>query len=752
MIIRSETDLYKAENLLRNSLYWTYDIETSGLNPRKDQLIGFGCCNPNNLSDKFYIITKEFVDGKLITLISDEALKPILQKLEKLRLIMHNGSFDTRFTIHQLNTDLRPALYCDTMLLQHTINENLFSYALKTLAATYFGDQEKDAQADMLASIKSNGGSEKEYYKANSTVLATYALKDVELTARLFNLLSPQLKSRGLEDFFYKDEVMPLYSNVTINMELKGVPVDVQLLQQTKTEISLDIEQLEAEIQAAIAPKLDLFNDWYFNRDEFKVKMSGQFLQTLAEQIAPSDWPKTDSGSHSFSEAAFKPKKKKGSIDLSHLLEHDLYAYYSGKKRVPEALATTIKQKMYASTGQLYAFNLQSTDHLKRLFFTKLQEEPLSKTPTGQPQINDDFLEKMATKYNWAAKLRTYNKLNKIKGTYVEGTLEKSEDGIFYPNFYQHKTVSGRYGSNLQQLSRPMEPGQAEDVVIKYNNRIRKFFIAGPNHKIIGADYSSLEPMVFAHVSNDEGLRNIFRNGLDFYSLIAIQTEGLTDYSPDKKAPNYLGKLNKQARQKAKAYCLSVPYGSTPYALSKTLEIGEEEARLLYNKYLDAFPELKKWMQESVNFVKENGYMKTESGRIRNFPQLKSLLKKYSGIDMTNALEVWKEFHDTPASYTQAKSDASIIKNCLNNSRNIQIQGLGASIVNRAAIAVANRLKEYNNAYIFANVHDEMLIRCKEEDVEEVSKIIQHHMENTYKISVNLIAEPSVGNNIYEAK
>ncbi len=137
----------------------------------------------------------------------------------------------------------------------------------------------------------------------------------------------------------------------------------------------------------------------------------------------------------------------------------------------------------------------------------------------------------MANKYKWASLLRDYNKLNKIKGTYIDRILDNQENGIFYPSFQQHKTVSGRYGSDLQQLPRPLEENQASEVVRKYNNEIRKLFIAGENYVFIDSDYESLEPHVFAHVSGDERLKDIFRSGCDFYSTIAIATEKLDGVS-----------------------------------------------------------------------------------------------------------------------------------------------------------------------------------------------------------------------------
>lgn len=748
MIIKNKTDIQKVLQILEKSLYWTLDLETNSLNPRSGKIIGFGCANPQNLNDVFYIIMKEFNGTELVDVLSDADVLPIIKSLKSKRLITFNGSFDTRFVYHYFNVNLIESIYSDVMLQCHTLDENRSSYALKTIATELLGADSTESQLKMKESIKANGGSEKEYYKADSNLMATYGLQDNIMTAKLFNIFEAELKRQNLYKFFYTDEVMPLYTNVTIPMELKGIPLDIPLMTETLKHIRLDMHHLHEDIQAQIAPHLTNFNKWYMDK-EYPVKLSGDWFNELANQIAPEDWPRTKSKSYSFSAAAFKKKP--------HLLEHDLMKYYNAEKRVPQDLILSVQKALFAKSDEQYAFNILSKHHLKKLFFEELGETATSKTDLGNDQVEDDFLEAMAEKYDWVKKLRTYNKLNKIKSTYIEAYLDKQEDGIFYPSYFQHRTVSGRFGSNLQQIPRPIEHDDGS-LEVKYTNLLRKFFISGEGFVFVDDDYESLEPHTFAHVSGDEGLKNIFRNNHDFYSTIAIATEGLTEYSSDKKAPNYLGKLNKAVRQTAKAYSLGVPYGLGAYALAMQLKdtgmsIDDKGAQKLINNYLNAYPELKKWMQDSKDFACKNGYIKIETGRVRRFPELPRLMEKYKGIDMTNQLEIWKEFNETPNEYAAAKDAGRRIRNYINNARNVQIQGLAASIVNRASIALAKALKEVcDESYICAQVHDELIVRCKEEKVDIIKQIVQDKLENTYKLSIALKAPPSVGRNFAEAK
>lgn len=748
MIIRNKSELSKVLKLLNSSLYWSYDIETSGLNPRSDKIIGFGCANPQNLNEAFYIIMKEWNGTELVTVLQDSDVAPIIQELKSKRLITFNGSFDTRFTYHYFGIDLIQSIYSDEMLATHTLDENRMDYKLKNITAELFGEESKDAQANMLASIKENGGTEKEYYKANSTLMATYGIQDNILTARLHNHNKRELAKQGLTKFFYEDEVMPLYTNVTIYMELKGVQLDLPLMQETLEQIKVDLIKIERSIQEEINPNLSEFNEWYMNK-EYPIQLSGQFLEELAVQIAPLDWPRTKAGGYSFSSAAFKKKQ--------HLLTHELYLYQNGQKRIPRDLAKKVQESLLNKSGAIYTFNILSKHHLKKLLFEKLQETPLSFTDKGNAQVTDELLDLLASKYNWVNELRTYNKLIKIKSTYIERFLEKQENGIFYPSFYQHRTDSGRYSGDLQQLSKPYEEeqlkkGEVDVRVYTYTNRIRRFFISGANNIFADFDYDSQEVKVFGHVSKEERIKDIFRKGYDFYSQICIATEGLTDYSADKKASNYLGKKNKPARQRAKSYALGLAFNMSPYALSKDLGISESEAAQIHKSYFNSFPDLKVWVEQSKQFAIENGYVKTEAGRIRRLTYLKEMHDKYGPV-LFDSLELLKKYSDNTAQYKYMKEVSKRCRSLLNVSVNFQVQSLAASITNRAAVACAKELRKLNlNARICSVLHDQITVVSSLEHKDKASEILESSMSNTYKISLPLTAPPSWGTNWAESK
>lgn len=669
-----------------------YDTETTGLNTRKDTVIGFGIANAVT---GFYVPLHTFdnTSNKLVAGPGAPYVQRILAGLKYTNIITFNASFDLRMTKNNLGVDLLPALHCDVLLLKHTCDED-FPLSLKDIAVKVFGTSAKAEQLDLKESIKANGGSVHQYFKASTDILARYCVQDCLLTYKLYQHYSMDLARQSLVQFFYDDEVMPLYKEVTIPMEETGLALDIPLMQQTLAAITLDIASLERDIQEAIAPHTGLFQQWFLNKDYPRTTTTGK----------PSAWTKKF-------------------LSAKQAFEHD----YPGE----------------------HMFNLLSKHHLKKLFFDTLKEKPLSKTPTGLPQVDDEFISSMHSKHPWTAKLTEYNKLIKIKSTYIERFLNESESGIFYPAFLQHRTVSGRYGGDVQQLPRPID---GSSLVAKYTNVIRSFFVARDGRQLCSADYEQLEPSVFAHVSTDAALQNIFHKGTDFYSTIAILTEGYKTMSADKSASNYLGKIDKGARQRAKSYSLGIPYGLTGYKLQYELDIPLKDADALVAQYLAAFPALKGWMDRSRVAVVDKGIIKSQGGRVRHLQQAQWLYRKH-GDAITDDLKLWKKYHEYGPVYDNAKMDRRTFKNLVNNGVNFQIQSLAASIVNRAAIAINRELRIRNlNSVLVAQIHDELVYEVPEIEAAEVSALIKHVMENVMPLTVPLRTTPQFGKTYKDCK
>lgn len=735
-----------------------FDTETNSLNPRKGKIIGFSISGEEGKG--YYMPTMIFKDNELQdAMIEDKLAHDLAKKTISLligkKLIMHNASFDTRFVKCFYGIDLLPSLYADTLLLVHTVKEEGAGYmagspfGLKDIAKmiqAHIGlDIEKSANEEQIAlktSIKENGGSitreSYEIWKADLALLSEYAAADTDLTLRVYNHFIKQLYAEGLEKFFFEDEVMPLYKEVTIPMEQVGVKLDLPLINKAKTDIEIHLKEYSNLVMKELLQSSDV-KAWvvYKAQDAYPSNNKGTFAQELCKEF---DLPLERS------EKTQKYNINKSSLTRLPESEIKHFLIHGDPAVLDKDLCIKISLRLWKEDNDGAFFNIQSKDQMGEIAFGVLGIKPMSKTTKGKPQFDDDMVQSIAEKYSWAKNLRIYNRLLKIRSTYIERFLTAQEDGRYYFYYKQHGTVSGRYGSDAQQLPRPKEEGDDDPIVIEYNNLIRAFFIPEEGNIFIDDDYSSLEPSVFAHISGDEGLIDIFRNNWDFYSTIAIKTEGYSEYSPDKNAPNFLRKHLPKVRNKAKAYALGIPYGMGAYALGMNLGVSTKEAKVLIGGYLNGFPELKKWMLNSKEFVKKNGYIKTQVGRIRHLPKVKAIYDKI-GDDLLD----WNIKKEMEYQYgvDKVKSLSRDYINGLNNGCNVQIQGLAASIVNRAALAINRRFKQSGiNGWVCAQIHDQLVIEVQYYKAEEACRIAQDCMENTTKLNVPLYAIPQISKNL----
>ena len=762
-IVKSKEDVLELMKHIESSEVIAYDTETNSLNMRKGAIVGWSVSGEVGMG--YYLPTliwnpktqtlDEFViDGTGAHKIS----KTILPMLKGKKLVMHNASFDTRFTKNYYGINLLEDLWIDTALLVHTVyEEGAFGFGnpfgLKSIAIMNqkeLGlDAEEDAnkeQIELKESIKANGGeitkTNFEIFKADLGILGKYAAADTDLTLRICNLYLARLKDEGLEDFFFNEEVMPIYKEVTVPMEEYGVDLDIDLLNRTNEEIKADLEKNRKIVMESLL-KIPEAKNWVIDTSlqEYPPRNKGNWAQELIKMFSVNLPRSEKTGKFSLTQKLIESLEEEDcptnvknfllSGDLDHLEANDILR---------------ISTNLWKEKNDGEYINIQSKKHLGEIVFKYIGEKAISKTSKGQDQFDMGMLEELSKKYEWAENLRIYNKLLKIKSTYVDRFLEGAEDGRYYFYFKQNGTVSGRYGSDAQQLPKPKEEGEDAPIIVRYTNLVRAFLVAGPGRKIIDSDYESLEPHCFASVSGDEKLRDIFNKGHDFYSTVAIQTERLENVSADKKADNYLKKVDPVKRNQAKAYSLGIAYGMEAYALGKTLDIPTKEAEKLVEGYLNGFPELKEWRINSRDQVKEYGFIKNKVGRIRHLPKVQRVQEKFG-----EKILDWRFRKELEQRYDRDKVMKVYrdYRNGLNNCLNFQLQSLAAAVVNRAAVQINRKAKEMGiDAVVQAQVHDQLIINVREDQAKEFAPIVQKLMEETTQLEgVTLKAPPEISVN-----
>ena len=743
------------------------DTETSGLNPRKDKIVGWSLSGDEGVG--FYVPTLVWnFDKGLLELqkINGESTEDISRKLLGLlkgkKLVFHNASFDVQFINNFYGIDLSMDIWVDTGLLVHTVyEEGAFGFGnpfgLKSIAIMNqeaLGlDVEKAAneeQIELKDSIKNNGGSVTkesfEIYKADLDILSKYAAADTDLTLRICNLYLSKLKEEGLEKFFFEDEVMPIYREVTLPMEMLGVDLDMDLLNQIDKEITEDLKKNKEIVMKSLL-KTSEAKAWVLKtaEDKFPISHKGNFAQRLVARYSLPLEKSEKTGKYSLTQ------KKIEAIETTNDIEEGVKQFLlTGEiEHIDEKEAKRLCLDMWREYNDGDYINIQSKKHLGEIVFKYMGEKPLTSganTKSGRDKFDMNMVEHLSSTHPWAENLRIYNKLLKVKSTYVDRFLDRNENGRYYFYFKQNGTVSGRYGSDAQQLPKPLEEGEDAPILMKYVNIVRAFLVAGKGRKVIDADYESLEPHCFASVSGDKGLQEIFEKNWDFYSTVAIKTEKLEGVSADKSADNYLKKLDPVKRNKAKAYSLGIAYGMEAYALGRTLDVPQKTAEELVKGYLDGFPQLKEWRERSREKVKAHGQISNYVGRVRHLPRVKKVYSKFGDRMMD-----WRFRKELEVQYgrDQVMKAYRDYRNGLNNCLNFQLQSLAAAVVNRAALAINRKAKELGiDARVQAQVHDQLIINVDEKDAEMFATHVQHIMETTTKLpGVTLKAPPEISNN-----
>lgn len=689
-----------------------YDTESTGVEINS-QVIGFSVCADENLG--YYVITHAWnkEQQRLDELETTKETKDVIQALVGKQLVMQNSPHDCRITKSNYGIELMPYVVHDTLIGGHLLNENRPN-GLKERGVELFGEDAREEQRLMKESVIANGGqlTKKcyELYKADADLIAKYGAKDAILTLKVALHDIPKLFEEGLDKFFYDDESMPLLRGPTYEMNTQGLRVDPVKIQDLRGSLEAEIEETKAFILSEIAAHVKDKYPGGTVAKTFNIGATKQLAWLLFEKLGNEFNLLTDSG-----------KEVCKFLDLR-------LPYSAVDKREFIRSCRENYGRVYKKAG---SFNQKT----KKVYKTDQKiKEPWHYMAAGKATFA-----KLAPRYKWVQKLIEYNKSKKLLTTYVLPIQAKSRDNynIIRPSFLQHGTTSGRYssrGPNFQNLPRD-------------DKRVKACIISRPGKVFVGADYSQLEPRVFASQSGDERLMGCFAKKEDFYSVVGVPVFGKYDADLKKKLPdgsenpNFFRLKYEKEGQQSKIVSLSATYGKTKHSLAPMLGVSSDEAQEIIDAYFTEFPKVKKLQLSAHEEAKKNGVVYNLFGRPRRMPEAMRIPKVYGA----------KTRHeDLPYE----------ARNLLNLAINHKIQSSGASIMNRAAIAFWFRCKElaqenplWNEVKILMQVHDELIAESPEELGQLVVKEMKYAMEKTVTLpGVELVAEPKIAYNLADLK
>lgn len=367
----------------------------------------------------------------------------------------------------------------------------------------------------------------------------------------------------------------------------------------------------------------------------------------------------------------------------------------------------TAEESVYAQAE--VRFNLASPKQLGEVLFDHMKlDDKAKKTKTGQYATGEDVLEKLRKKHQIVDDILVFRELSKLKSTYVDSLplLINPKTGRVHTSFNQAVAVTGRLSSNNPNLQNiPIRTDRGRE--------IRKAFIPhDENHVLLSADYSQIELRIVAAISGDERMIQAFKDGKDIHTATAANVYGVPE-----------SEVDKTMRRNAKAVNFGIIYGQSAFGLAENLGISRTEAKTIIDAYFEQFEGIKKYMNSTMAFAQDNGFVQTIAGRKRWLADINSGNQVVRGYAERNAI-------------------------------NMPIQGTAADMIKLAMIAVHKALKATTlQTKMILQVHDELVFDVPRNEVDIVRPIIIREMENAMVLpnGVPIKAESGVGDNWLEA-
>jgi DNA polymerase I len=363
------------------------------------------------------------------------------------------------------------------------------------------------------------------------------------------------------------------------------------------------------------------------------------------------------------------------------------------------ARAAELERRVWELAGE--EFTIGSPQQLAEVLFEKLG---LSRKRRGKTGFSTDarVLQAIRAEHEIIPAIEEWREVTKLKSTYLDAFPELiGDDGRLHTTFNQTATATGRLSStdpNLQNIPIRTEQGR----------EIRACFVAEPGNRLISADYSQVELRLLAHIADEPVLKEIFRRGEDVHTATAEAILG--------------GRTDPGTRSKAKMVNYGIVYGLSAFGLADRLQIEKEEAQQFIDAYLERFPRVKAFIEQTIERAREEGHVTTLFGRIRRVPELRS--RQFQTRSLGERLAV-----------------------------NMVIQGTAADIIKLAMVRARDQLRAAGlGTRLVLQIHDELLFEGPEDEVASAGEIIEREMAAAFEMDPPLGVDVGAGDNWLEAK
>ena len=569
-----------------------FDTETSSLDKIDNDIVGFSFSYKAHHG--YYVACPPNFEAAKQLL---HAFKPVFES-DAITKILQNVKFDLS-VLKRYGLDLKGPVF-DTMLAHYLIEPDL-RHGMDYLAETYLNYQ----PVSIETLIGKKGKNQLSMRDVDVEKIKEYAVEDTDITFQLKQKLAPQLKACEAEKLLFEME-QPLVP-VLADMELEGINVNKQFLNDYSIELQTEITQLE--------------------------------------------------------------------------------------KRILELAGVE--------------FNISSPKQLGEVLFDHLKLDPKAKkTKTGQYQTGEDVLQNL-TEHEIVRCILDVRQLQKLKSTYVDALPEliNKTTGRLHTSFNQAVAATGRLSSNNPNLQNiPIRTDRGKEV--------RKAFIArNEEYVLLSADYSQIELRIIASIAKEPAMIDAFKKGIDIHTATAARVYGIE-----------VTEVTSEQRRNAKAVNFGIIYGQSAFGLSQSLGIPRKEAATIIDEYWKQYPAIKTYMNTTINFAKEYGYVQTLMGRRRYLRDINSANFTVRGFAERNAI-------------------------------NAPIQGSAADMIKLAMINIHKRMQAlpHLKSKMILQVHDELLFDVHKSEIEEVKVLVKEEMEKAMPLEVPVIAESGVGSNWLEA-